>query len=61
MNHMLWDMTGQEEYESLRSISYSKAGVVLVCFSVISPASFENVKEKWFPKDHYYCPGIPYD
>ena len=31
----------------------------LVCFSVTSPASFENVREKWFPEVHRYCPGVP--
>jgi cell division control protein 42 len=33
--------------------------VFLVCFSVTSPASFENVKEKWFPEVHHHCPGVP--
>jgi cell division control protein 42 len=27
--------------------------VFLVCFSIVSPASFENVKEKWFPEVRY--------
>jgi cell division control protein 42 len=30
-----------------------------VCFSVTSPASFENVREKWFPEVHHHCPGVP--
>lgn len=30
-----------------------------MCFSVTSPASFENVKEKWFPEVHHHCPGVP--
>jgi cell division control protein 42 len=33
--------------------------VFLVCFSVTSSASFENVKEKWFPEVHHHCPGVP--
>ncbi|RIB19225.1 P-loop containing nucleoside triphosphate hydrolase protein [Gigaspora rosea] len=56
----LWDTSGQEEYERLRPLSYTNADVVLVCFSVTSPASFENVKEKWFPEVRHHCPGIPY-
>ncbi|RIB21138.1 cell division control protein 42 [Gigaspora rosea] len=56
----LWDTSGQEEYERLRPLSYTKADVVLVCFSVTSPASLENVKEKWFPEVRHHCPGIPY-
>ncbi len=31
----------------------------MVCFSVTSPASFENVREKWFPEVHHHCPGVP--
>ena len=30
-----------------------------MCFSVTSPASFENVREKWFPEVHHHCPGVP--
>jgi len=26
---------------------------------VTSPASFENVREKWFPEVHHHCPGVP--
>ena len=25
----------------------------------MSPASFENVKEKWLPEVHHHCPGVP--
>ena len=38
--------TGQEDYDRLRPLSYPQTDVFLVCFSVVSPASFENVKEK---------------
>ena len=31
-----------------------------MCFSVTSPTSFENVKEKWFPEVHHHCPGVPF-
>ena len=40
-------------------MSYPQTDVFLVCFSVTSPASFENVKEKWFPEVHHHCPGVP--
>ena len=48
------------DYERLRPISYAKTDVFLVCFSVTSLASFENVKEKWFPEVHHHCPGVPF-
>ena len=38
--------SGQEDYDRLRPLSYPQTDVFLVCFSVVSPASFENVKEK---------------
>ena len=43
----LFDTAGQEDYDRLRPLSYPQTDVFLVCFSVVSPASFENVKEKW--------------
>jgi cell division control protein 42 len=53
------DQSGQEDYDRLRPLSYPQTDVFLVCFSVTSPASFENVKEKWFPEVHHHCPGVP--
>jgi Ras-related C3 botulinum toxin substrate 1 len=32
----------------LRPLSYPQTDIFLVCFSVVSPPSFENVKTKWF-------------
>ena len=40
----LFDTAGQEDYDRLRALSYPQTDVFLVCFSVTSPASFENVK-----------------
>ena len=40
------EFAGQEDYDRLRPLSYPQTDVFLVCFSVVSPASFENVKEK---------------
>jgi cell division control protein 42 len=31
----------------------------LVCFPVTSPASFDNVKETWYPEIQRHCPGAP--
>lgn len=42
----LFDTAGQEDYDRLRPLSYPQTDVFLVCFSVVAPASFENVKEK---------------
>lgn len=55
----MFTLTGQEDYDRLRPLSYPQTDVFLVCFSVTSPASFENVKEKWFPEVRHHCPGVP--
>ena len=43
----LFDTAGQEDYDRLRPISYPDTNVFLVCFSVISPDSIENVRSKY--------------
>lgn len=55
----MFDTAGQEDYDRLRPLSYPQTDVFLVCFSVTSPASFENVREKWFPEVRHHCPGVP--
>lgn len=42
----LWDTAGQEDYERLRPLAYSKAHVLLIGFSIESPDSLDNVKHK---------------
>ena len=56
----LFDTAGQEEYDRLRTLAYPATDVFLICFSVASPTSFENVREKWIPEIKHYCPGIPF-
>jgi Ras-related C3 botulinum toxin substrate 1 len=59
INLGLWDTAGQEDYDRLRPLSYPQTDVFLVCFSTISPASFENVRSKWYPEIQHHCPGTP--
>ncbi|KAI6239446.1 hypothetical protein M3Y99_00579400 [Aphelenchoides fujianensis] len=56
----LWDTAGQEDYDRLRPLSYPDTDVILVCFSIDSPDSLANVKEKWAPEVRHYCsPQVP--
>jgi GTPase SAR1 family protein len=41
---------------SQRALSYPETDVFLLCFSVISPSSFDNIKSKWFPEISHHCP-----
>ena len=56
---LLWDTSGQEEYDHLRSLSYPLTDVFLVCFSLVSPTSLENVANKWAPEIKHHCPNTP--
>mmetsp|Transcript_21001 Transcript_21001/g.32042 ORF Transcript_21001/g.32042 Transcript_21001/m.32042 type:complete len:201 (+) Transcript_21001:18-620(+) len=55
INFALWDTAGQEEYARLRALSYPETDVFLLCFSVVSPSSFDNIKTKWHPEINHHC------
>ena len=50
---------GQEDYDRLRPLSYPQTDVFLVCFSIVNPSSFENVRAKWYPEVSHHCPNTP--
>ena len=56
----LWDTAGQEDYDRLRPLSYPATDVFLVCFSVDSMTSLENVENKWLPEINKFCPEIAF-
>ena len=66
INLGLWDTAGQEDYDRLRPLSYPQTDVFLICFSLVSPPSFDNVRtkvfyfhSKWFPEISHHAPQIP--
>uniref|UniRef100_A0A8C6E423 small monomeric GTPase n=1 Tax=Moschus moschiferus TaxID=68415 RepID=A0A8C6E423_MOSMO len=58
VNLGLWDTAGQD-YDRLRPLSYPPTDVFLICFSLLSPASFENVRANWYPEVRHRCPNTP--
>lgn len=46
INLGLWDTAGQEDYDRLRPLSYPQTDVFIICFSLVSPPSHENVTTK---------------
>jgi len=59
INLGLWDTAGQEDYDRLRPLSYPQTDVFLVCFSVISKSSYQNVRSKWIPEIRHHAPDVP--
>eukprot|EP00695_Tsukubamonas_globosa_P001765 TRINITY_DN283_c0_g1_i1.p1 TRINITY_DN283_c0_g1~~TRINITY_DN283_c0_g1_i1.p1 ORF type:complete len:196 (-),score=52.84 TRINITY_DN283_c0_g1_i1:76-663(-) len=55
----LWDTAGQEDYDRLRPLSYPGTDVFLICFSVVNPSSYENVRSKWYPEIKHHAPSKP--
>jgi len=55
----LWDTAGQEGYARIRTLSYPKTDIFLVCFSVVNHPSFVNVKDRWWPELQHHCPKVP--
>lgn len=52
----LWDTAGQDEYRKLRSLSYPKTDVFLICFSMVEKKSFTNAITKWYYEVQDNCP-----
>lgn len=55
----LWDTAGQEDYDRLRPLSYPDTDVILMCFSIDSPDSLENIPEKWTPEVDFKFFSVP--
>ena len=60
INLGLWDTAGGGEInERLRPVTYPQTDVFIICYSVVSPASLENVISKWEPEITHHCPSTP--
>uniref|UniRef100_A0A1I7SWK3 Ras-like GTP-binding protein Rho1 n=2 Tax=Bursaphelenchus xylophilus TaxID=6326 RepID=A0A1I7SWK3_BURXY len=53
------DTAGEEDFSSMRPLSYPDADVFLVCYSVENTDSLKHIQEKWVPEIRHFCPNTP--
>merc|ERR1711862_582413 len=44
------DTAGEDDFSPSREVAFANADTILLCYSIISPPSFENITEKWLPE-----------
>ena len=54
------DTPGRYDYLPFRQVAYKKTDLVMICFALDDPQSFENVEKFWVPEVEKNAPGIPY-
>ncbi|XP_045870070.1 rho-related GTP-binding protein RhoD isoform X2 [Meles meles] len=59
LNLQIWDTAGQVDYDRLRPLFYPDASVLLLCFDVTSPHSFDNIFNRWYPEVSHFCKEVP--
>ena len=57
----LFDTAGQEDYDRFRILCYQNpsADILILCFSVVSNHSYDNIIQKWKSELEIHCPGVP--
>lgn len=53
------DTPGLQTYDSIRELSYDRASVCLLCFSVTNPSSFQSIEDKWHREIKSHAANLP--
>lgn len=56
----LWDTAGQEDYDSVRPLSYKDTDLILLCYSIENSQVLVNIPNKWLFEIKNYCPSASY-
>ncbi|KAN0031380.1 hypothetical protein ACTFIV_005244 [Dictyostelium citrinum] len=52
-----WDSSALPEFDNIRPSTYPNTNVIILCFSIDSPTSYENITKKWIPEIKQYAPS----
>ena len=55
----IFDTLGGEEEEK-RKLNYAGTNMMMICYSVVSPDSYESVEERWVPEIDKLSPKTPF-
>lgn len=55
----IFDTAGHEDFQRMRPISYNKADVIIICFSLVDRDSLTNAHTKWFKEVRTLGPKCP--
>lgn len=56
----LWDTAGQEDYDTIRPLSYRETDLVLICYTIENKKKIPNISKKWLMEIKNYCPKAGY-
>lgn len=54
----LWDVSGQEDYSSLRQLMYNKMDIFFLCFAINNPQSFRSIKDNVSTSQTMLCLAV---
>jgi Ras family protein A len=60
VNLALWDTAGQDDYDTIRPLSYRETDLVLICYTIENKTNLENVENKWLLEIKNYCPNVKF-
>ena len=60
INLGLWDTASREDSDRLRPLGYPGTDIFLLCFSVVTPSAYDNIRTKWYPEITHHAPNVPY-
>lgn len=56
----LWDTAGQDDYDTIRPLSYRETDLVLICYSIEDRNCVKGIETKWLLEVKNYCPNAKY-